>query len=99
MSLVAADPFSTVVRSAWHEPYTHAFAITPSDTDELPMITRAIYVGGAGDIAVILADDTPVGSSGSSITLKAVPVGTVLPMRVRQVWSTNTTATLLIGLY
>jgi hypothetical protein len=50
-------------------------------------------VGATGDLTLRLADDT------ASVTLKAVPVGTMLPVRVRQIYATGTTATLLIGLY
>jgi hypothetical protein len=39
-------------------------------------VTRAVYVGAAGDINLRLADDT-----GSQL-LKAVAVGTMLPPRV-----------------
>jgi len=99
MVVVADDSTWAPFARGWHLPYSHAFAIAPSDTDELAEITRAIYVGGVGDVAVILADDTPVGSSGSAVVLKAVPTGTLLEMRVRQVWSTGTTATTLVALY
>lgn len=73
-------------------PYTKAAAITKSDADELSFVTRAIYVGGAGDISVILADDT------AAVLLKAVPVGTLLRIRAKQVKATDTTASLLIAL-
>lgn len=71
--------------------YTTAFAITPSDTT--PLNLRAIYVGGAGNVAV-----KPNGAS--SVTFTAPPVGTILPIGLDggQVMATNTTATLLIGL-
>ena len=74
-------------------PATHGFAITPTDQVELVAATRMIYVGGAGNINLVLLDDT------SPTLLTAVPVGTTLRVRARQVWSTSTTATLLIGLY
>lgn len=69
-------------------------AVTPSDTADLADgITRAIYVGGAGNVAVIGADDdTPV-------TFTAPPVGTKLEIRVRRIMATNTTATLLIAMF
>jgi hypothetical protein len=51
----------------------------------------AIYVGGAGDVAI-----RTEGSS-TTVTFKAPPVGTLLPVRVARVMSA-TTATLLIGL-
>jgi hypothetical protein len=56
-------------------------------------VTRSIYVGGTGDITLRLAGDT------SSQLIKAVPVGTMLPLRARQIYATGTTATLLVGMY
>jgi hypothetical protein len=56
-------------------------------------VTRSIYVGGAGDITLRLAGDI------SSQVFKAVPVGTMLPLRVRQVFATGTGATQLVGMY
>lgn len=72
-------------------PASHGFAITPSDSDALIEVTRALYVGGAGAIAVVL-------SSGASVTLSGIAGGTILPLRLSQVKSTGTTATSLVGL-
>ena len=83
-------------------PYVHAKAITPADNAPFPAPFRAIYVGGAGDIALIARNDwTAEGSSDSAsevVTFKAVPVGTVLPVWTKCVMSTGTTATNLVGL-
>lgn len=78
-------------------PYTDSVAITPSDTTDLAQVTRAIHAHGAGsnhDVVVTLANDP----DGSSITL-AVSKGDILPIRVKRVWSTGTTATTIVGLY
>lgn len=69
--------------------YTTAVAITKSDT--VQQNYRAIYVGGAGNVAV-----TTIG--GNVVTFTAPPVGTIIPIETSLVMSTNTTATLLIGL-
>lgn len=69
--------------------YQSAAAVTPSDTTQVAF--RALYVGGAGNVAV-----QTVG--GNTVTFTAPPVGTILPIEVQKVMSTNTTATLLIGL-
>lgn len=69
--------------------YQTAQAITPSDT--APQSYRAIYVGGAGNVSVVTA-------GGNTVTFTAPPVGSILPVEVNFVRSTNTTATLLIGL-
>jgi hypothetical protein len=76
-------------------PVRRSFVITPDDVNELPFVTRVIYVGGSGDLKVRLADDAP----GAQIVLKAVAVGTVLPLRIRQVYATGTTASLMVGTY
>jgi hypothetical protein len=50
-------------------------------------------VGGAGNISLILSEDS------SAVTFSNVPAGTILPFQVKQVRSTNTTATLIVALY
>ena len=72
-------------------PFNQWVAITPSDTADLAARTEAIYVGGAGDVAAVMGD-------GTAATFKAVAVGTILPLAVRRINATNTTATLLLGL-
>lgn len=74
-------------------PASNAFAITPNDGTDLTFTTRAIYVGGAGAVAVDLA------KSGTNITFSGIPAGTVLPIAVNRVRATGTTATGIVGLY
>lgn len=64
--------------------------VTPSDTTVLPY-TKGIYVGGTGDVAVVMND-------GSSATFKAMPIGMYL-LSVTKVMSTGTTATNILALY
>jgi hypothetical protein len=90
--MAATDTFVNL-QGGLQSPCRSTFSVTPNDTTELPNVTRALYVGGTGDITLRLADDT------AQVTLKAVPVGTLLPLRVRQIYATGTSATLLIGLY
>lgn len=73
-------------------PATRLFAVTPDDTTLLAESTRAVYVGGAGNISVL-----PVGQ-GTSVTLTGVQGGTILPIRVARVNATGTTATAIVGL-
>lgn len=72
-------------------PAAHGFAVTPNDSTTLAETTRALYVGSAGAIAVLMA-------SGASITFPGVPAGTMLPVRVTKVMATGTSATDIIGL-
>jgi hypothetical protein len=69
-----------------------AVALTPSDTT--PVNCRAIYVGGAGNVAIKTTD------SAIAVTFTAPPVGTVLPVMIDggRIMATNTTATLLLAL-
>lgn len=69
---------------------TNAYAVTPSDTTEFSPST--IYVGGTGDVTVLPADNAP----GAVVTYKAVPTGEHLPVMVKRVMSTGTTATLMV---
>lgn len=66
-------------------------AITKSDTDDIPL-TRAVYVGGAGDLVAVDVD-------GTATTFSAVPAGTLLPIRVRRINSASTTATFMVAIY
>jgi hypothetical protein len=65
-------------------------AVTPSDTVVQPF--RAVYVGGAGNLAVIGLDDT------AAVTFTGVVAGTLLPIRVSKILATGTTATAIVGL-
>lgn len=84
------DRFETWT-SGMNAPASHGFAIVPHDGDDLGEVTRALYVGGGGAIVAML-------SHGSTVTLAGVASGTVLPLRVKRVLATGTTATGLVGL-
>jgi hypothetical protein len=85
-----AAPSASVVDSDYSAGY--AASVTKSDATVLPA-TRGLYVGGAGDVAVSMAADD------SSVTFSSVPAGTILPVRVKKVLSTGTTATLVVALW
>lgn len=73
-------------------PARDAFVPVKSDTVDLAVNTRGLWVGGAGGVQVLMvSDDVPV-------TFTAVPAGTLLPICVRRVYLTGTTATNLVGL-
>jgi len=73
-------------------PATGGETVTPHDTNELTYISRGIWVGVAGNVALAMAD-------GTTITLVGVAAGTLLPVRAKRVNSTNTTATTMVALY
>lgn len=72
-------------------PFTDAAAIVTSDTVDLGRLTEAVYVGGAGTVAVVLQNNRVV-------SFTAVAGGT-LPVRARRINATGTAATLLVALY
>lgn len=79
-------------------PSSKPVAITPSDVTDLTNSgIKSIYVGGAGNIAVIGLNDTTNGGAGTAVTFTAVPVGTTLPVIPKKVLATGTTATNLVG--
>lgn len=76
---------------ALSDPAYDGFAVNPSDSVDLPSVTRAIWVGGSGTVVADLA-------GGTTLTFTGVAAGTVLPVQARRVRATGTTATALIGL-
>lgn len=73
-------------------PAGNAAAVSKHDTNELAYVTRGIYVGGEGDVAVTMA-------GGGNVTFVAVPAGTILPVRVTKVLSTGTDATSIVAIW
>jgi hypothetical protein len=84
------DPYGEHV-AATDGPLVGGYAITPGPLD-LPAVTRAIMVGGGGDIAVVLRN-------GDAVTLPGLYPGAVYPFRVTRVLSEGTTATGILGLF
>lgn len=68
-------------------------AITPSDSVNLPFITRGIYVGVAGNVSVVLPNTTTV------VTFVGVLAGSILPIQTSRVNAASTTAGSLVALY
>ena len=73
-------------------PADSAAAVTPSDSTLIGP-TRALYVGGAGDVTVDMQ------TTGSAVLFKAVPIGTVLWVRAKRVRATGTAATNIVALF
>ena len=84
------DPFED--RSAGLEsPAYHATSVVPNDTTDLPMTSRALYVGGAGDLRVTMA-------GGETLSFRNAAAG-LLPVRVARVHATGTNATDIVALW
>ncbi|MBB5885451.1 hypothetical protein DYQ93_11520 [Xanthomonas sp. LMG 8992] len=78
-----ADPSSGV-----SSPAIDAYAIVPSDGTDLPKPARSLYVGGDGAAVVVTL-------AGTQVTLSGLSAGSVIPLRVRAVKATGTTASLI----
>lgn len=68
-----------------------AGAVVLSDSTDLPQYS-VVYVGTGGNVKVTTAQ-------GSAVTFSNCVAGTVLPVRVRRVWSTGTTASNLLAIF
>ena len=84
------DSFRSHTRSLTSPP-EHAASILPDDAADLAQVTRALYVGGGGDVAVRIGGETAV--------FTGVPGGTLLPVRVSRVLASGTTASGILGLW
>ena len=87
---MATDSFAGM-QTLLSDPCAYAEAVTPSDTVDLTITSRALYVGGGGAISVLTA-------KGQTVTFSGVVTGTILPIRVARVNSTSTTATSILAL-
>ncbi len=84
---MAQDLFDTNSTSS---PARLALPITPNDATDFQYVGKGIYVGGAGDIVVIMANST------TPVTFRSTATGSILPIRVSRVLATGTTATNLV---
>lgn len=66
--------------------------VTPADSDLTRQPTIGVWVGGAGNLRVTTF-------AGEDVVIPSVPAGTLIPIKVKRIWATNTTATLIMALY
>ena len=85
------DTFQKHSRSLTSPP-EQAAVVVPADGSDLSCVTRALYVGGAGDLRVRM-------QGGAEVTFAAVPAGALLPLRVRRVLAAGTSATAIVALW
>jgi hypothetical protein len=74
-------------------PARRCIAVTPSDSDNLGAVTKAVYVGVEGDVSLVPIDNP----DNAGILFKNVPSGSWLPVRARRIRATGTTATNLVA--
>lgn len=72
-------------------PAQDAFSVSPNDATDLQEVTRALYIGSTGDVAVIM-------KGGGEVTYFGLAAGQLMPVRVVRVKDTGTTATNILGL-
>lgn len=67
-------------------------AVTTSDSTTYDPPPRALWIGGAGTLALVGQDDV-------AFTLTAVPAGALLSVGPKKILLTGTTATAIVALY
>lgn len=90
-NMSAVDAFNKHGRSLTSPP-ENAAPLQPSDTEQVRQVTRAVFVGGEGDLRVQML-------GGGVVTFTGVPGGSLLPLRVVQIFASGTSATELVGLW
>ncbi|MBK1871581.1 spike base protein, RCAP_Rcc01079 family [Aestuariivirga sp. YIM B02566] len=90
MPVIAVDNYSPNQQRQLG-PHDDAAAVTKSDTDELVEVAEGFLVGADGNIVIKTA-------RGTTLTI-AAKAGVEYRIRIRQVLSTNTTATGIVALY
>ena len=81
-------------------PAVNAVAVVIAD--QAVLNARALYVGGAGNVAVDMLGTVSGGQAGATgVVFTAVPAGTILPVSVRRVLNVGagTTATNIVALF
>lgn len=64
--------------------------LAPDDNSDLAKVTRALWIGGAGDLSVILA-------SGDAVTFNNA--SSWMPLRIKKLNATGTTASDIVGVW
>jgi hypothetical protein len=73
-------------------PASDGAAVSLSDTVDLPVASKRLWVGGAGNVTLITV-------KGTALTYTAVPAGTYLLVRASRVKSTGTSASNIVAEY
>jgi hypothetical protein len=69
-----------------------AVSVTPDNAAVIEPVTRGVYIGGAGDLAVTFLD-------GTQVTFTDIAPGMIHGMQIKQVRATGTTATDILAIY
>lgn len=85
------DRFGTFSDSV-SSPANSAVAVTPHDSNALPFLPKALYVGTGGDITLRGKNDA------ADSVWKNVPSGALLPIRATHIRAAGTTASDILAL-
>jgi len=85
-----------MAENLWQGPATDMRAVTPSDTVDLPAGCRGLIIGTAGNLTAT-AVAAPASATGTLV--KNLANGQIIPVAMRRVYSTGTTATDIVALY
>lgn len=72
-------------------PAANAASVTPNDSIDLSTSSRSLWIGGEGNLSVVMV-------GGQTVTFTALTVGWH-PLRVARVLSTGTTATNIVAVW
>jgi hypothetical protein len=73
---------------------TNFLTVVPSDTTDTSRTAQlGVWVGGAGNLAVMGLYDTV------AVTLAGIAAGTYVPGQFKRIMATGTTATLIVSFY
>jgi hypothetical protein len=73
-------------------PARDAEAVTPSDTANLVSLPRALFVGQAGNLSVLMA-------GGQTVQFTGIQAGSFLPIRAQRINAAGTTAGGILALW
>ena len=83
--------YENLVSNLDTKPSGELAVITPNDSVDLSVITRAVYVGADGDLKVD-------GETSGTVTFIGLKAGMYLPISVKRVYATGTTASNILSL-
>lgn len=75
-----------------NSPARRGVEITPDDGNDLAEVSRGLWIGGAGNLEVLLQGDS------AAVTISNIAAGTLLPICAKRIYATGTTATSIVAL-
>lgn len=85
------DPTKIWSKEARTAPADNAYAVTPSDSADLPIAPRALYIGTGGGLKITTA-------GGQTVNFDNLPNGSILPVRAYKVFATGQNGSIATGI-